>query len=930
MTDVRAPETDPFDPAAEADEQPRPASPGGGTFGLAAWLRWAWRQLTSMRIALVLLFLLALGSVPGSMLPQQGNNPAGVLQYFTSHPALAPWLNRLGLFNVFGAPWFAAIYLLLFASLVGCVVPRTFRLAGSARALPPRAPRHLARLPRSAEFATVLPPANSVEVSARVLAGHGFRLRRPGELRGPGDKADGDYWVSAEKGYLREAGNLLFHLALLGVLVSVALGGLFGYKADRLLIQGQSFADTASALDEFHPGRFVTAADLGPFTMTLNKFDASYITSGEQRGQPSAFDAQISYIEQPGGPSRTGRLEVNSPLSIDGAKVYLIGHGYAPQFLVKDGRGRVVYNAATPFVSGTSGNFLSEGVVKVPDAEPQQLGFTGVFVPTAVDVGGTLESVFPAADNPVVSLIAYAGNLGMNSAVPQSVYQLDTSGMQRLTASPQVLLRGQSMKLPGGQGTITFTGYVPWVSLAITHDPGQLPALICGMAALGGLLLSFMIRRRRVFVRARSADSEHGTTVQVGGLARTDASGSFEAEFATLAAELRSAHEQASLAPHIPSLPHILNNRESEGPMPVNVALGHVSNACLIAALVIYSLSVVAFAGDFAFGRPRRAAAARGQQAQDRAAALAAVGAAGAAAAGAVAACGCGRPGPAAAGAAADGPAGGADSMPELAVPVLRAIGAAGRWVQAALALSLVGVLAHTAAVITRGLAVHRAPWGNMYEFVTALTCVAALFFLFVMIRYRAWTLGVFVMGAVVVTLGLAETLIYTAARGARPGPAVVLAGYPRHRDDPGDRHLLRRRGARLRVPVGGPVHQADSGRQAVPDNAIIRRLPSIEQIDRLTYRTVVFGFPVWTFGVIAGAIWADQAWGRYWGWDPVETWAFITWVLYAAFLHARATAGWRGRRAHFIQLLGFTSLIFNILVVQVFIAGLHSYAGVS
>ena len=169
----------------------------------------------------------------------------------------------------------------------------------------------------------------------------------------------------------------------------------------------------------------------------------------------------------------------------------------------------MVYNAATPFISGTSGNFLSEGVVKVPDAQPEQLGFTGVFVPTAVDVGGTLESVFPAADNPVVSLIAYAGNLGMNTGPSQSVYQLDTSGMQRLTANPQVLLPGQSLKLPGGRGTITFTGYVPWVSLAITHDPGQLPALICGIAALGGLLLSFMIRRRRVFVRARCRRARH-------------------------------------------------------------------------------------------------------------------------------------------------------------------------------------------------------------------------------------------------------------------------------------------------------------------------------------------------------------------------------------------------------------------------------------
>ena len=420
MTDVRAPETDPFDPVAEPDDQPRPgpASPGGGTFGLADWLKWAWRQLTSMRIALVLLFLLALGSVPGSMLPQQGNNPAGVQQYVTSHPALAPWLNHLGLFNVFGAPWFAAIYLLLFASLVGCVVPRTFRLAGSARTLPPRAPRHLARLPRSAEYATALPPADAVEVAARVLSGHGFRLRRPVEPVTPADPADpaeAGHWVSAEKGYLREVGNLLFHLALLGVLVSVALGGLFGYKADRLLVQGQTFADTASALDEFHPGRFVTAADLGPFTITLNRFDASYISSGQQRGQPSAFDAQITYTEQPGGPARPGQLEVNRPLSVDGAKVYLIGHGYAPEFRVTDARGHVVYNAATPFISGTSGNFLSEGVVKVPDAQPEQLGFTGVFVPTAVDVGGTLESVFPAADNPVVSLIAYAGNLGMNT-----------------------------------------------------------------------------------------------------------------------------------------------------------------------------------------------------------------------------------------------------------------------------------------------------------------------------------------------------------------------------------------------------------------------------------------------------------------------------------------------------------------------------------
>jgi len=541
MTDVRAPETDPFDPAAEPGGQPRPGqgSAAGRASGLADWLKWAWRQLTSMRIALILLFLLALGSVPGSILPQEGTNPAGVQQYYTSHPALAPLLNHLGLFDVFGAPWFAAIYLLLFASLVGCVVPRTFRLVGSARALPPRAPRHLTRLPRSAEYATALAPGRAAEVAARVLSGHGFRLRRPADAGG-----EEGHWVSAEKGYLREVGNLLFHLALLGVLVSVALGGLFGYKADRLLVAGDTFADTPTALDEFFPGRLVTAADLGPFTITLNRFNASYVSSGPQQGQPASFDAQVSYTTYPGGPTRTDNLEVNRPLAVDGAKVYLIGHGYAPVFRVTDARGQVVYDQPTPFISGSSGNFLSEGVVKVPDAQPEQLGFTGIFVPTAVDVDGILESVFPAPDNPVVSLIAYAGNLGLNTGVSQSVYQLDTAGMRRLTADPQVLEVGQSLKLPDGRGTLTFTGYRQWVTLTITHDPGQLPALACGIAALGGLLLSFMVRRRRVFVRARAGGP--GSTVQVGGLARTDASGGFEAELASLAAELRSAHAQAA------------------------------------------------------------------------------------------------------------------------------------------------------------------------------------------------------------------------------------------------------------------------------------------------------------------------------------------------------------------------------------------------
>jgi cytochrome c biogenesis protein len=506
----------------------QPSVPGP-RLSLAGWLRWAWRQLTSMRTALVLLFLLAVASVPGSVLPQEGIDPAAVAQYYAAHPALAPILARLSLFSVFGAPWFAAIYLLLFASLAGCVLPRTFRLVGSARQLPPQAPRNLARLPLTASYRTPHTSASALESAGQLLSGKRFRLRT------------GDGWVAAEKGYLREVGNLIFHIALLALLGAVAIGGLFGYKANRLLVVGSSFANTPTALDQFRPGRLVSPADLQPFSVTLENFTASYVTSGLQRGQPSAFDAAVSYTAAPGDPVRKDSIRVNHPLQVDGVRVYLIGHGYAPMFRITDGTGRVVFSEPVPFIPVEQAGFTSDGVIKVPDASPAQLGFAGVFLPTMVDMGGTLRSAFPAALNPRVSLLAYSGNLGMNSGQPQSVYQLDTAGLHRLAVAPNALSVGQSMKLPGGAGRITFTGYRQWISLAITYDPGQLPALVSGFTALAGLLLSFLVRRRRIFVRAYPGDD--GTTVvDLGGLARSDAAGGFEAEFSALAGALSDAH----------------------------------------------------------------------------------------------------------------------------------------------------------------------------------------------------------------------------------------------------------------------------------------------------------------------------------------------------------------------------------------------------
>jgi cytochrome c-type biogenesis protein CcsB len=289
-------------------------------------------------------------------------------------------------------------------------------------------------------------------------------------------------------------------------------------------------------------------------------------------------------------------------------------------------------------------------------------------------------------------------------------------------------------------------------------------------------------------------------------------------------------------------------------------------------------------------------------------------------------------PGPAATdsgGPAPGGPAGAA-SLPSRRVPFFRALADTGLWTRIAVALSATGALAHLVAVVTRGFAAHRAPWGNMYEFITALTCIAAIFFVYVMVRYRAWMLGIWVIGAVVIALGLAETVIYTAA-----GPLVpALQSYwlSIHVTAMTLSSGIFFFGAVLGILylVAGRYQARVAAGKTVPGtNGLLERIPSASQLDKLTYRTVIFGFPVWTFGVIAGAIWADEAWGRYWGWDPVETWAFITWVLYAAYLHARATAGFR-RWAHYIQLLGFTSLVVNMLVVQVFVTGMHSYAGVN
>jgi cytochrome c biogenesis protein len=503
--------------------EPKADQPRGG--GVVPTLRWGWRQLTSMRTALVLLFLLALAAIPGSLLPQRNVDAARVTQYFQQHPSLAPFLDKLSLFDVFSAPWFAAIYLLLFVSLVGCIVPRTRAHFGQMRTRPPAAPRNLGRLPQSDRFEVAAAPEQVLREAADLLRSRRFRT----------DVADGERpSVAAEKGYLRETGNLLFHVALLVLLVAVALGSLFGYRGNILVTEGDGFANSVISYDSMQRGRFFTDSAMSPFTIHVDRFRALYVPTGEDRGTPQRYDAYLSYADRPGAAKQRYDLQVNKPLSVGGTKVYLLDHGYSPEFTVRDAKGDVVTSGPVPFIAEDTKSYLSQGVVKAPAANPQ-LGFQMFFLPTFAMSRQGPTSAFPAPLDPVVLVVAYEGDLGMDQGGAQSVFTLDTKRMRqiRLPQKSQLMRPGDKVNLPGGRGSVEFTGIKQYVTLQVNHDPGKSLALGSAIVAIGALLLSLFVRRRRVWVRA--GDSGDGrTVVEFGGLARSDGAGGFDGEFAGL------------------------------------------------------------------------------------------------------------------------------------------------------------------------------------------------------------------------------------------------------------------------------------------------------------------------------------------------------------------------------------------------------------
>jgi cytochrome c biogenesis protein len=461
-----------------------------GAGGLA---RFAWRQLTSMRTALILLMLLAIASIPGSLLPQRNQNPMAVREYFVNDPTLAEWIDRFSGFDVFSAPWFSAIYILLFISLIGCVLPRTFEHLKLVRAKPPMTPKNLQKL----QGFTIFPSEGEELNRARVFfKKERFRIR----------EQDGS--ISAEKGYVRESGNLLFHLSLILILIGVSIGSLFGMRGDAIIVTGERFINLATSYDSLSYGKLTNERSLNTFSVQLNKFVAQY---DPVTNSPLDYAAYVS-IEDEAGKATEEVIKVNSPLTFGSSRVYLQANGYAPVVTVRDEIGNVTFQGPVTFLPQDS-NLRSIGSIKVPEASPQ-LGFVSSFLPTYQrdPVAGGV-SVYPELLRPRLLFSIWEGDLGLDTGIPQSIYTIDTTEMRRIALDS--LSPGERFNFTGG--SITFEKVEPWINLAVVRDPGKTYSLIGGILALAGLLASLFGFRRRIWLRVLP-DGQ----VEIAGLAKNN------------------------------------------------------------------------------------------------------------------------------------------------------------------------------------------------------------------------------------------------------------------------------------------------------------------------------------------------------------------------------------------------------------------------
>ncbi|MQA63515.1 MAG: cytochrome C biogenesis protein ResB, partial [Actinophytocola sp.] len=455
-------------------------------------------------------------------------------------------LDQLGFFAVYGSVWFSAIYLLLMVSLVGCLLPRSLEYVKSMRAKPVLTPRNLARLPHHQQAEIAASPDEVLTAA---------RTRLKGWRKAEQSDADGVRSISAEKGYLRETGNLVFHFALLGLIVAFAIGKMYSYEGQVIVhADGSEFCNSGTyAYDSFNPGLRIDGTELTPFCVKVDDFEADFLPNG----QPQQYRADVAYSagdDLDNGVWRPYQLEVNDPLRTHGDRVYLLGHGFAPVFTVTfpDGAKRT---QATQWRPSDQQTLLSDGATKfdppgVSDAEQRrksQLAITGLFAPTALLHGKVLTSSHPELTDPAVAIDVMRGDLGIDSGYGQSIFGIDQAmvdaGRLKRVARENLAV-GESLTLDDGT-EISFDGVQRWVSLQVSHDPTQGWVLGFAIAMLAGLAASLLVKRRRIWVRVTPAAEPDGagrTVVQVGGLARTDQAGYGE-EFTTIATDLLAARD---------------------------------------------------------------------------------------------------------------------------------------------------------------------------------------------------------------------------------------------------------------------------------------------------------------------------------------------------------------------------------------------------